>query len=179
MVLVDVGPGLQTLNKGMTPGSLASDWFTIRRPAISFDFSSLVENTGLAFLIECHAVDGLVLRGQVLHDPEQGVLFFLGAPQVASFSQMRDLGLSLRDLPPHDSMGDMLVLLETKQAALVDAQNLAEKLTMRRKWFQALIAASNDIVGVIDRSGRVEYISPGIEKLRGRTGEVLVGESFI
>jgi PAS domain S-box-containing protein len=179
MVLVDVGPGLQALNKDMTPGSLASDWLTIKRPAISFDFSSLVDNTGSAFLIECRAVDGLILRGQVLHDPEQGVLFFLGAPQVASFSQMRDLGLSLRDLPPHDSMGDMLVLLETKQAALVDAQNLAGKLTMKRKWFQALIAASNDIVGVIDRSGRVEYVSPGIEKLRGRTGEVLVGESFI
>jgi PAS domain S-box-containing protein len=179
MVLVDVGPGLQSLNKDMAPGSLASDWLTIRRPAISFDFPSLVENAGLAFLIECRAVDGLVLRGQVLHDPEQGVLFFLGGPQVANFSEMRALGLGLRDLPPHDSMGDMLVLLETKQAALVDAQNLAEKLTMKRKWFQALIAASSDIVGVIDRSGCVEYVSPGIEKLRGMTSEALVGESFI
>jgi PAS domain S-box-containing protein len=73
----------------------------------------------------------------------------------------------------------MLVLLETKHAALVDAQKLAEKLTMRRKWFQALIGASNDVVGVIDHSGCVQYVSPGIEKLRGVAGDTLVGESFL
>ena len=119
---MDVGPGLQDLNESLIPGSPASDWFTLQRPAIPFDFSSLVENTGLAFLMECRAVDGLVLRGQILHDPDQRVLFFLGGPRIASFTEMRSLGLGLSDLPPHDSMGDMLVLLETKHAALVDAQ---------------------------------------------------------
>ncbi|HJM58809.1 MAG: hypothetical protein CMJ98_08050 [Planctomycetes bacterium] len=179
MSLVDVGPGLQALNEGMTPGSPASDWFTLQRPAIPFDFSSLVENTGLAFLMQCRAVEGLVLRGQILHDPDQGVLFFLGGPRIANFTEMRDLGLGLSDLPPHDSMGDMLVLLETKQAALVDAQNLAAKLTMGKKWFQALIGASSDVVGVIDQSGCVQYVSPGIEKFRGAAGISLVGKSFL
>jgi two-component system cell cycle sensor histidine kinase/response regulator CckA len=176
---VDVGPGLQSLNEDMTPGSPASDWLTLQRPAIPFNFTSLAENTGLAFLLECHAVDGLVLRGQILHDHEKGVLFFLGGPRVANFKEMLSLGLGLGDLPPHDSMGDMLVMLETKQAALVDAQNLAEKLTMRRKWFQALISASNDVVGVVDHGGRIQYLSPGIEKFRGRPSERLVGESFL
>ncbi|HIF40842.1 MAG TPA: response regulator [Planctomycetes bacterium] len=179
MSLVDVGPGLQGLNAEMVPGSPASDWLTLQRPAIGFDFHSLTENSGLAFMIGCRAVDGLVLRGQVLHDPKQRVLFFLGGPRVANFAEMRDLGLGLRDLPPHDSMGDMLVLLETKQAALVDAQKLTEKLTMRRKWFQALIGASNDVVGVLDTHGRVQYLSPGIERLRGIPSERLVGELFL
>ncbi len=179
MSLVDVGLGLQSLNEGMTPGSPASDWLTLQRPAIPFEFSSLVENSGLAFLMQCRAVDGLVLRGQILHDPNQSVLFFLGGPRIANFAEMQDLGLGLSDLPPHDSMGDMLVLLETKQAALVDAQKLAEKLTTGKKWFQALIGASSDVVGVIDQKGCVQYVSPGIEKFRGAAGTSLVGQSFL
>jgi PAS domain S-box-containing protein len=177
--LVDVGPGLQSLNEAMVPGEPASRWLTLQRPAVPFEFRSLIEHSELAYLFECRAVDGLVLRGQVLHDPERDVLFFLGGPWVTSFAELLHLGLGLGDLPPHDPMGDMLVMLETKQAALVDAQNLAEKLTTRRNWFQELIRASADILGVLDSEGRIQYVSPGIEQLQETPSERLVGESFL
>ncbi len=54
--LVDVGPGLQSLNEEMVPGESASRWLTLQRPAVPFEFRSLIEHSGLAYLFECRAV---------------------------------------------------------------------------------------------------------------------------
>lgn len=44
--------------------------------------------------------------------------------------------------------------------------------------FRALVEGGNDVVAVVDETGRVAYVSPGVERLLGRRPEDLVGTSY-
>ena len=179
MVLAQVGPRLRELDPSMGRGSAARDWLEIERPSISFDFESICAHTGLSFLFSCHAADGLVLRGQMIHDAESDLVFFVGSPWVSDLEELKSLGLSLTDFAPHDALGDLLVTLQTKRVALSDAQKIARKLTESEVRFRELIRASSDIVAILDTEAVFKYVSPAIEAISGIPPDKLIGTSLV
>ena len=73
-------------------------------------------------------------RGQSLRAGER--LIFLGTPWFIDPAELAPAGLSLDDFAPHDSLIDYLTLLQTKNTALRDANNLSKHLRETRQQLQ-------------------------------------------
>lgn len=73
--------------------------------------------------------DAFLLRGQFVPVGADGTLVFLGAPWVSDLEDLSRYGLSLRDFPAHESLGDMLLLLQTRKTALEDLRESNRKLS--------------------------------------------------
>ncbi len=67
------------------------------------------------------------LRGQWMRLDDDHLLF-LGWPWVTSFGQLSDMGVKLSEIPPHNPLAEMLMLLQTNRGAMQDAHELAEAL---------------------------------------------------
>jgi PAS domain S-box-containing protein len=130
-------------------------------------------------MLACNPAEGLVLRGQMIHDADADVVFFLGSPKVSNLEQLTSFGLSLSDLAPHDALGDLLVALQTKQIALSDAQEIAGKLVKSEARFRELIRASTDIVAILDTDSVVKYVSPAVESILGISPAEIIGNSLV
>ncbi len=179
MMLVQVGPSLAHVSPSIEVGSSVPEWFTLERPSISFDFESACDHPGLVFLLACSPAEGLVLRGQMIHDADADVVFFLGSPKVSNLEQLTSFGLSLSDLAPHDALGDLLIALQAKQIALSDAQDIAGKLVKSEARFRELIRASTDIVAILDADSVVKYVSPAVESILGISPGEIIGNSLV
>lgn len=179
MMLVQVGPSLAHVSPLIEVGSSVPEWFTLERPSIAFDFESACDHPGLVFMLACSPAEGLVLRGQMIHDADADVVFFLGSPKVSNLEQLTSFGLSLSDLAPHDALGDLLVALQAKQIALADAQKIAGKLVKSEARFRELIGASTDIVAIIDADSVVKYVSPAVESILGISRGEIIGNSLV
>ena len=57
---------------------------------------------------------------------------FLGSPWLTRIEEATALGLSLSDFPSHDAVGEFLLLFQTQQLALADAEGLADRLLTQR-----------------------------------------------
>ena len=77
------------------------------------------------------------LRGQWMHFDDDHLLF-LGWPWVTSFGQLSDLGIVLSEIPPHNPLVELLMLLETNRGAMADAHELAEALRQQRAELEKL-----------------------------------------
>ena len=179
MVLAQVGPRLSDLDPRIARGESVLEWFALERPRIAFDFESLANHTELVFLISSKVREGLTLRGQMICDLDRDLLFFLGSPNVSDVEELTSLGLSLRDLAPHDALGDLLIMLKAKEVALSDAQKIAEKLTESETRFRELIRSSSDIVAVLTPDAVLKYVSPAVEVIMGIAPDELMGSSLI
>ena len=131
------------------------------------------------------------LRGQILPHPDGFHLLILCSPWVTSSEALTRLGLGLSDFPLHDSIGDMLQVLQSKAIALMDISRLADRLTKRhselrsananqqkqiaeRKQIESdlrqmsLVAErTNNAVVITDADGLVKWVNAGFERLTG------------
>ncbi len=92
------------------------------------DFDQLLANEDHLLILErCRDRSMPPLRGQWMrHDDDH--LLFLGWPWVTSFGQLSDMGVTLSEIPPHNPLVEMLMLLQTNRSAMQDAHELAEAL---------------------------------------------------
>ncbi len=58
---------------------------------------------------------------------------------------------------------------------VTEEHDAAEALEQREAYFRALLQHSSDVTSVIDRDGRLVYVSPSVEQVFGRPPEALVG----
>ena len=58
---------------------------------------------------------------------------FIGWPWVTSFGQLGEMGIKLSEIPPHNPLAEMLMLLQTNRSAMDDAHELARALRQRRQ----------------------------------------------
>jgi len=71
------------------------------------------------------------LRGAFVPSGEH--LVFLGAPEVKDLDTLTQRGLTLEDLPAHDGGRDLLFQIQSRVAALADAEAIAGKLKRKHK----------------------------------------------
>ena len=128
--LVSAGRALARISPRLTPGCALADVMTIERPHVPFDLDALGTGHTL-FIIRLHEPEA-TLRGQMLVDREAATGLFLGSPWLTRIEEATALGLSLSDFPSHDAVGEFLLLFQTQQLALADAEGLADRLLTQR-----------------------------------------------
>lgn len=130
--IVSTGALLDRLCPEAAQRPLLADCFTPQKSRLDgagFDELSAAEGT---LLILQRVADPLMppLRGQWMQLDDEHLLF-LGWPWVTSFGQLADLGITLSEIPPHNPLVEMLMLLQTNRSAMDDARELANALKQR------------------------------------------------
>ncbi len=163
--LQQVGASLQRCYPSVKAGCLFKDCLQIERPAIALEFKAILQQQDTFFVLEIRGT-GVKLRGQMIYDALQNLLFFLGSPWVTSFADLRSAGLEISDFAILDPISDFLVLSQTQHTALKDTQRLAEKLTQQRtelrhalSLLQATLESTADGILVISKSDKVETLN--------------------
>ena len=101
------------------------------------DFDQLAAQTDQLFILDCLCeVSMPPLRGQWARLDDEHLLF-LGWPWVTSFGQLADMGIKLSEIPQHNPLVEMLMLLSTNRSAMDDARELADALKLRREELEA------------------------------------------
>jgi signal transduction histidine kinase/CheY-like chemotaxis protein len=129
--VLQLGAVLRRLCPGMAEGEPFGDHFRVHRPALArLDVDAIRHHAASLFVLQ-HLHGPLRLRGEMVLQPE-GTLFFLGSPWVTDMVEVSRLGLGLSDFAVHDPVSDLLFLLQTKNRALADAQELSRRLRQQQ-----------------------------------------------
>lgn len=124
--VLQTGAVLSRLCPRLTEGAALGDHFSVQRPVLPrMDFDTLLKHPKSLFVLQ-HREGPLRLRGEIVAQGRQ--LFFLGSPWVTGMTDVQQTGLSLNDFAVHDPAVDLLFLLQTKNKALADAQELSRRL---------------------------------------------------
>ena len=123
------GPIVRRLLPGLVLPVPLLDHFAIRRPQVTHvDFDALAAEPGQIYLIAALPPSELVLKGQIVPLEGSDALAFLGSPWITGLEQLGRLGLTASDFAAHDSITDLLVLIQAQKTALEDASTLARQL---------------------------------------------------
>lgn len=109
------------------------DCFHAKPYELQRDFAELSADSGQLLILHRH-LGGAVppLRGQWMAINDTS-LMFIGWPWVTSFGQLGEMGIKLSEIPPHNPLAEMLMLLQTNRSAMDDARDLANALKERRR----------------------------------------------
>ncbi len=181
---VAIGPSLQKLLPDVHRGQKLSAAFQIERPRVDLDGAELAACCDCVVVLHSRSRPELALRGE-LKETTEGGLRFLGAPLITRLEQLDALGLTLGDFSQHDVLGDLLMLLQAKDVALNDAQELSrklselgERLVRSEAWFRSVLRGSSDCIAVLSPAGVVRWVNVAGAALFGTTPELLTGKRF-
>jgi len=191
LVLLQIGHTLQRLCPGAGPGASFDRIFQVVQPDGLQGFEALSSNPRRLFVLR-HVASRLQLRGQCLLLPGEPVLLFLGSPWFTDAAEISAHGLGFEDFAVHDSVVDLLQVLQAHKMALTDARRLLARLTAQRAELRAvnerlrqqesearklaLVAARTDNgVVLTDPAGRVEWVNEAFTRMTGYTLRDLQG----
>jgi len=129
--IIQAGDVLERLSPESLVGNQIEQHFQINRPNLIFDFDAIQKQSRSLFILE-FLHNGMYLKGQMIYQEEQQVIFFLGSPWITETASLAPLGIKLKDFAIHDPIADFLFLLQAKNTALADAEKLTTELTQQR-----------------------------------------------
>ncbi|MDX2034214.1 MAG: response regulator [Blastocatellia bacterium] len=190
MRIVQMGAVLQRLCPH-APGSDFEAVFEIVRPRIPMRFDAISAETHAIFFLKARWNE-LQLKGQMLPEPETGMILFLGSPQLLDLQKVSELGLSLADFAIHDMTTSLLPLLQAKETALDDARALTEMLSQQRlelrernrelalekERYRAVAETASDAIVTIDEKCRILFANQATERIFGYPLEELRDQSL-
>jgi len=122
------GPSLHRLCPDMPRDARLDSLFTITTPRSAYTFDAIAARSRSMFLLRSVADPAVTLRGQMLHDDEDQMLFFVGSPWVTDTTALAGLGLTLDDFAVSDAVVDYVLLLQNQSASLATAKELSTRL---------------------------------------------------
>ncbi|MBR8835569.1 MAG: histidine kinase [Stigonema ocellatum SAG 48.90 = DSM 106950] len=125
--IVQAGDVLQRISSEPLVGSQIELHFQMNRPKIAVDFDDINKHSCSHFILE-FLHNGMLLRGQMIYQDDQDVIFFLGSPWITETASLAPLGIKLKDFAIHDPIVDLLFLLQAKNNALADTEKLTAEL---------------------------------------------------
>ncbi|MBD2346905.1 sensor histidine kinase [Anabaena subtropica] len=133
--ILQAGEVLERISSEPLVGNQIEQHFNINRPNISLDFDAIYKKSKSLFILE-FVHNGMNLKGQMMYQQEQDVIFFLGSPWITDMASLNPLGIKLKDFAIHDPIADFLFLLQAKNTALADTEKLTVELTNQRAELQ-------------------------------------------
>ncbi|ELU08946.1 hypothetical protein CAPTEDRAFT_127209, partial [Capitella teleta] len=104
------------------------DIFSVVRPIMDFGFNAVLGHINTVFVVETRDTSterkSLRLKGQMIFVPESDAILFLCSPRVSNVDDMKTRGLSLSDIPVHDSTRDLILVTQARK----HERELVEKL---------------------------------------------------
>jgi predicted signal transduction protein with EAL and GGDEF domain len=122
------GPSLHRLCPGLVGNARLDSLFTVTTPRSASTFAAMVSRSRAIFLLRSVADHNVTLRGQMLYDERDQLLFFVGSPWVTDTAALARLGLTLDDFAVSDAVVDYVLLLQNQAASLATARELADRL---------------------------------------------------
>ena len=157
--IVRVGRGIERICPQAVPGVELMEVARVVRPKGLKDHAAILARSSQLFVLQL-VHNGLQLRGQVLQLPESvahaGCLAFVGSPWVTDLKTLEGLGLTLADFAIHDPVTEFVLLLQTRDMALDDAQVLARKLEQERAELREVAAMQSVQIEVSEALARAE-----------------------
>jgi diguanylate cyclase (GGDEF)-like protein len=169
--VTQVGTSIQRLHRDAMVGSCFSELFAVATPKIAPSFDAFIGRPRSLFLLRSLTKPGLLLRGQMLHDPGTDCVFFVGSPWVTQTSAFASLGLTLTDFAASDAVVDYVLLLQNQSSSLTDAKELAAQLqqTAEQLSYQAFHDA---LTGLPNRAMLVDHLQRSLEPAIGSPRQV-------
>lgn len=155
--IVQVGASIQRLHATNLVGVALGELFDITTPKAVISFDSIIAMSRSLFLLRSCSQPGLLLRGQMLHDPDSDSVFFVGSPWVTETEAFASLGLTLGDFAVSDPVVDYVLLLQNQTQSLVESQELATRLheSAERLAHQAF---TDSLTGLPNRASLVTHL---------------------
>jgi diguanylate cyclase (GGDEF)-like protein len=165
--ITQAGTSLQRLHHDAMVGAAFTGLFDVATPKIISSFDEFVGRPRSLFLLRSLTKPGLLLRGQVLHDPAAEYLIFVGSPWLTETAAFASLGLTLIDFAASDAAVDYVLLLENQASSLTEAGELAERL--HRSAQQLTHQAFHDtLTGLPNRAMLLDHLHRSLEPTAGR-----------
>jgi signal transduction histidine kinase/HPt (histidine-containing phosphotransfer) domain-containing protein len=124
-------------------GSSLAARFRLQRPELPLLLASLLECRGQLLILEARQIP-LQLKGQICVLEEGRGLLFVGTPWLTELDDLQKLGLKVNDFPLQDSVVDYLFLLQARNTALAESQQLNAILSEQRAELRAAKKAAED-----------------------------------
>ncbi|XP_066923235.1 guanylate cyclase soluble subunit beta-1-like [Clytia hemisphaerica] len=135
MRFVELGAALsRILNVYSNKGERVTNYFTITRPQVEFDFDMIKLRLNNSFVLTTitrtdepranKPRSNLRLKGQMILLEKKKMMLFLCSPNVTCIEDMTNKGLCLSDIPIHDATRDLVLLSENIQKELKLTQQL-------------------------------------------------------
>lgn len=153
LTIASCGPSLQKVCAGCVASAKLNDLFHLKRPSMALTIDVLARwERSLVML--AHKQTGLLLRGEMVWSEEQGVWLYLASPWLTSIDELSKVGLRLSDFAAHDSITDLLLLLQDKTMTLQELDELAERLRHAKKEAERASQAKSEFLATVSHEIR-------------------------
>jgi len=151
--IVQTGDVLGRISPEPLVSKLIEQHFVINRPKTLVDFDAISKQSRALFILE-FLHNGMQLKGQMMYEPEQEVIFFLGSPWITDTTSLSPLGIKLKDFAIHDPIVDFLFLLQAQNTALADAKNLTSELKQQRAQLRSALQIKENLAEIAEAQAK-------------------------
>jgi two-component system NtrC family sensor kinase len=151
--IVQTGEVLGRISPEPLVGKLIEQHFQINRPKILIDFDAISKQPRALFILE-FLHNGMQLKGQMMYQPEEEVIFFLGSPWITDTTSLAPLGIKLKDFAIHDPIVDFLFLLQSQNTALGDAKKLTSELKQQRAQLRSALQIKENLAEIAEAQAK-------------------------
>ena len=192
-----VGVVLQRICPEVAVNQPLLDFFSIKSPISTNTFEQIAGTLNSLFVLSGRHTK-LLLRGQMVFSRQRDLLVYLCTPWLADPTSIQEIGLSISDFALHDSVVDLLHVLQAQTAAVNDLKMLTSKLEQKgqaikeanerlERQFTELQSAqaltrtildtAPDGIITMDANGVIELANPAAERLFGYPPGGMNGEN--
>lgn len=130
MKVISVGKSMSKIS-ALSAGDFFFSKNYIKRPAVDLEtYHTLCNLSGQLVIIGSKEQPNLMLRGQ-LDTFDEDCLLFVGAPWFASVAQLKEHNLTINDFSIHDSIVDLLNLIQTQKITNGEMHELIHKISQQ------------------------------------------------
>ena len=132
LAVVRIGPLMRRVYPELACGDALLERFEFSGALSDLrSYEELADQSRRSTVFRSRDKQAVVFKGEWLPDPDSDTLCFLGWPWIMDATDLTRLGISLSDIPAHNPLGDLLLLLRSSQNTLADTRELAERLHER------------------------------------------------
>lgn len=173
--IIQAGDVLERISPESLVGNQIEQHFQINRPKLTFDFDAIKKQPRSLFLLE-FIHNGMYLKGQMMYQEEQQVIFFLGSPWISDTASLAPLGIKLKDFAIHDPIADFLFLLQAKNTALADAEKLTTELTQQRAELRKTLQIKESITEIAQ--AQAKKLEQSLRELQQTQSQLIQAEKM-
>jgi two-component system, NtrC family, sensor kinase len=173
--IVQAGGVLERVSPESLIGSQINRHFQINRPQILLEFDAIKQQSRSLFILE-FLHNGMQIKGQMMYQQEQDVIFFLGSPWITDIASLAPLSIKLKDFAIHDPIADFLFLLQAKNTALIDAQKLTTELTQQRAELHNTLQIKDSITEIAQ--AQAKKLEQSLKELQQTQAQLIQAEKM-
>lgn len=173
--ILQTGNVLERIISEPLVGSLLEQSFRINRPNIAIDFENIQKKSRSLFILEL-IHNGMLMKGQMMYEKEQDVIFFLGSPWITDIASLANFGIKLKDFAIHDPITDFLFLLQAKDTALADTEKLTAELTQQRAQLRSALQIKDNLTQIAQ--SQAQELKKSLKELKQTQSQLIQAEKM-